>query len=161
MAKNNNLGDFLKDIASGIRNIKGTSGSINAQNFRSEIESIEVGGGEFTQEDLDNAYNQGYSVGYDDGYRVGESDGYTSGLQDGYSDGYNGGYSDGYDDGYNAGYSDCIFDAEITLSDFTTKNIKDITYDDELLVWDFDNGCLATANPYGLERKEKSVNIQN
>ena len=57
MAKNNNLVIF-KDIASGIRNIKGTSGSINAQNFRSEIESIEVGGGEFTQEDLDNAYNQ-------------------------------------------------------------------------------------------------------
>lgn len=155
MAKNNNLGDFLKDIASGIRNIKGTSGSINAQNFRSEIESIEVGGGEFTQEDLDNAYNQGYSVGHDDGYRVGESDGYTSGLQDGYSDGYNGGYSDGYDDGYNAGYSDCIFDAEITLSDFTTKNIKDITYDDELLVWDFDNGCLATAKPLWIRKEGK------
>jgi hypothetical protein len=45
MAKNNNLGDFLTDIANAIREKKGTSGSINAQNFASEIASIEGGGG--------------------------------------------------------------------------------------------------------------------
>ena len=40
MAKNNNLGDFLKDVADGIRAKKGTTALINAQNFRSEIDSI-------------------------------------------------------------------------------------------------------------------------
>ena len=34
---------------------------------------------------------------------------------------------------------------EITLADRTTKKIEDITYEDELLVWDFDNGSFATA----------------
>ena len=46
MAKNDNLGDFLTDIANAIREKKGTVGSINAQNFASEIASIETGGGE-------------------------------------------------------------------------------------------------------------------
>ena len=36
---------------------------------------------------------------------------------------------------------------EITLADRTTKKIEDIAYEDELLVWDFDNGCFATAKP--------------
>lgn len=35
----------------------------------------------------------------------------------------------------------------ITLHDGTTKKIEDITYDDDLLVWDFDNGCFTTAKP--------------
>lgn len=43
MAKNNNLGDFLKDIADTIRAKKGTTGTINPQNFSSEIESIQTG----------------------------------------------------------------------------------------------------------------------
>lgn len=42
MAKNNNLTDFLTDIADGIRAKKGTTGTINPQNFRSEIASIET-----------------------------------------------------------------------------------------------------------------------
>jgi hypothetical protein len=46
MAKNNNLGDFLTDIANAIRAKKGISGSINAQNFASEIASISTGGGD-------------------------------------------------------------------------------------------------------------------
>lgn len=45
MAKNNNLADFLSDIANAIRAKKGTSDSINAQDFSSEIASIESGGG--------------------------------------------------------------------------------------------------------------------
>lgn len=43
MAKNNNLTDFLTDIANTIRTKKGTTGAINPQNFSSEIESIETG----------------------------------------------------------------------------------------------------------------------
>lgn len=41
MAKNDNLQDFLTDVANAIRNKKGTSDLINPQNFSSEIESIE------------------------------------------------------------------------------------------------------------------------
>lgn len=43
MAKNNNLTDFLTDIANTIRTKKGTTLAINPQNFSSEIESIETG----------------------------------------------------------------------------------------------------------------------
>ena len=44
MAKDNNLGDFLTEIANAIRAKKGTSESINAQEFANEIASIEGGG---------------------------------------------------------------------------------------------------------------------
>lgn len=40
MARNNNLTDFLTDVADAIRAKKGTTGLINPQNFSSEIESI-------------------------------------------------------------------------------------------------------------------------
>lgn len=43
MAKNNNLTDFLTDVANTIRTKKGTTGKINPQNFSSEIESIQTG----------------------------------------------------------------------------------------------------------------------
>lgn len=43
MAKNNNLTDFLTDIANTIRTKKGTTLAINPQDFSSEIESIETG----------------------------------------------------------------------------------------------------------------------
>nr|DAW66806.1 MAG TPA: tail protein [Caudoviricetes sp.] len=43
MAKNNNLTDFLTDVANAIRAKKGTTGTINPQNFSSEIESISTG----------------------------------------------------------------------------------------------------------------------
>lgn len=45
MAKDDNLGDYLTDIADAIREKKGTSEPINAQDFASEIASIEGGGG--------------------------------------------------------------------------------------------------------------------
>lgn len=45
MAKNNNLKDFLTDIANAIRAKKGTTEEINPQDFSSEIESIKSGGG--------------------------------------------------------------------------------------------------------------------
>ena len=43
---------------------------------------------------------------------------------------------------------------EITLSNKTRKNIENITYEDELLVWDFDNGCFATAKPLWIKKAE-------
>lgn len=42
MAKTDNLIDFLEDIADGIREKKGTTDPINAQDFRSEINSIKT-----------------------------------------------------------------------------------------------------------------------
>lgn len=46
MAKNDNLTDFLTDVANAIRTKKGTTDLINPQDFSSEIESIQTGGGE-------------------------------------------------------------------------------------------------------------------
>jgi len=45
MATNDNLSDLLTSIANAIRSKKGTTDTINAQNFASEIESIQTGGG--------------------------------------------------------------------------------------------------------------------
>lgn len=45
MAKNDNLKDFLKDVADAIRDKKGTTGLINPQDFSAEIASIQSGGG--------------------------------------------------------------------------------------------------------------------
>lgn len=44
MAKNNNLTDFMTDIANAIRTKKGTTAKINPQDFSDEIASIEGGG---------------------------------------------------------------------------------------------------------------------
>lgn len=48
MAKTDNLTDFLTDVANAIREKKGTTGTINPQDFSSEIASIESGGGVVT-----------------------------------------------------------------------------------------------------------------
>lgn len=45
MAKNNNLTDFLTDVADAIRAKKGSTAKINPQDFSAEIASIESGGG--------------------------------------------------------------------------------------------------------------------
>lgn len=42
----------------------------------------------------------------------------------------------------------------ITLADGTKKPIEDITYDDNLLVWDFFNGCFASAKPRWIKVKQ-------
>lgn len=44
MAKDNNLTDFLTDIADTIREKKGTTDKINPQDFSNEIASIQGGG---------------------------------------------------------------------------------------------------------------------
>lgn len=48
MSKTDNLHDFLTDIADAVREKKGTSEPINAQNLSSEIRSIESGGEVYT-----------------------------------------------------------------------------------------------------------------
>lgn len=53
MAKDNNLSDFLKDVADAIRAKKGTTNLINPQDFSTEIASIETGGGTSDVSDLD------------------------------------------------------------------------------------------------------------
>jgi hypothetical protein len=45
------------------------------------------------------------------------------------------------------GFACLIEGTQITLADGSTKAIEDITYDDELLVWNFDKGSFDTAKP--------------
>ena len=45
----------------------------------------------------------------------------------------------------------------VTLADRTEKPIEDVTCEDELLVWDFDNGCYASAKPAWIKRREESL----
>lgn len=43
----------------------------------------------------------------------------------------------------------------ITLHDFTQKYIQDITYDDLLLVWDFDNGKFSFSKPLWIKQEQE------
>lgn len=52
MAKNDNLKDFLTDVADAIREKKGTSDPINPQDFSAEIASIQSGGGGLEEKDV-------------------------------------------------------------------------------------------------------------
>ena len=52
MAKNDNLTDFLTDVADAIRAKKGTTAKINPQDFSSEIASISTGGGDTPTPDI-------------------------------------------------------------------------------------------------------------
>ena len=42
----------------------------------------------------------------------------------------------------------------ITLYDGNTKKIEDVTYDDLLLVWDFDNRCFSSAKPSWISKAQ-------
>lgn len=53
MATNNNLQDFLTDVANAIRTKTGTTNPINAQNFSTEILNIPTGGGNTLKNLLD------------------------------------------------------------------------------------------------------------
>lgn len=44
----------------------------------------------------------------------------------------------------------------IVLADGTTKPIEKLTYSDELLTWDFDNGCQSTARIAQLQRNQRT-----
>ena len=52
MAKNDNLKDFLTDIADAIREKEGSTGLINPQEFSAKIRAIETGGGETPTPDM-------------------------------------------------------------------------------------------------------------
>lgn len=45
-----------------------------------------------------------------------------------------------------------VLGTSIMLYDRSTKPVQDITYNDELLVWDFDNGCYASAKPIWIKK---------
>lgn len=47
MSKNNNLGDFLKDLANAIREKKGSTELINPQNFSDEIRNLQGKSGKY------------------------------------------------------------------------------------------------------------------
>lgn len=51
-------------------------------------------------------------------------------------------------------YTCFVRDTLITLADGTTKPVQDITYEDELRVWDFDNGCYASTRPLWIKKAE-------
>lgn len=48
-------------------------------------------------------------------------------------------------------------DTPITLADRSTKLIQDITYNDDLLVWDFDNGKYGIAKPLWIKKSETCI----
>ena len=52
-------------------------------------------------------------------------------------------------------------ETQITLANYTTKNIEDITYEDQLLVWDFDNGCFSTAKPLWIKKVQEANEYNN
>lgn len=56
-----------------------------------------------------------------------------------------------------SGYASCFVEGTlITLADGTTKPIEKLTYEDELLTWDFDNGCQSTAKIAQLQRNQRT-----
>lgn len=53
-------------------------------------------------------------------------------------------------------YSECLFKGTmITLADGSQRPIELITYDDDLMVWDFDKGCKSSARPIWIKKPEK------
>ena len=44
-------------------------------------------------------------------------------------------------------------DTEITLADLSKKKVQDITYNDKLLVWDFDNGCVSSDDVFWIKKE--------
>ena len=64
----------------------------------------------FTQDDLDESWEDGHEYGYDAGYDAGFDDGiaFCEDLEDSEDSDYDNGYDDGYDDGYYDGYYDTV-----------------------------------------------------
>lgn len=55
-------------------------------------------------------------------------------------------------------YSECVIEGTpITLANHTYKNVEDITYDDNLLVWDFDKGEFSQAKPLWIMKQKKAI----
>lgn len=52
-------------------------------------------------------------------------------------------------------YNPCfVSDTKIILFNNSTKPVQDITYNDTLLVWDFDNGCYTSAKPIWIKKAQ-------
>lgn len=74
-----------------------------------------------SQDDLDEAWEDGHAYGYESGYYTGHEDGYDDGYDDGYfeaeskhEDDYAEGYNDGNNDGYYAGATyACLFFGDV------------------------------------------------
>lgn len=47
-------------------------------------------------------------------------------------------------------------DTEVLMADGSVKPVQDLTYEDELLVWDFDNGCFAKAKALWITKPRKA-----
>ena len=54
------------------------------------------------------------------------------------------------------GYTCFVVGTKILLYNGLSKEVENITYDDELLVWDFDNGCYASAKPLWIKKQQSS-----
>ena len=55
-------------------------------------------------------------------------------------------------------FSICFIEGTpITLANHTYKNVEDITYDDNLLVWDFDKGEFSQAKPLWIMKQKKAI----
>lgn len=54
-----------------------------------------------------------------------------------------------------------VRDTLITLANKQYKAVQDISYDDELLVWDFDHGCYACAKPLWIKKVQTSSYYYN
>jgi DhnA family fructose-bisphosphate aldolase class Ia len=55
-------------------------------------------------------------------------------------------------------YSECFIEGTpITLANHTYKNVEDITYDDNLLVWDFDKGEFSQAKPLWIMKQKQAI----
>lgn len=48
-------------------------------------------------------------------------------------------------------------DTQISLANNSSKLVQDITYDDELLVWDFNNACYCSAKPLWIKKVQTST----
>lgn len=67
-------------------------------------------------------------------------------------------YDDGKKEIYNYGISGSVYclaeGTLVTLADRSRKAIEEITYEDKLLVWDFDNGCFVEAQPLWIKKRQ-------
>lgn len=81
-----------------------------------------------SQDDINNARQEGYNEGYTDGETAGNQTGYNNGYTAGKEDGYNEGYTAGQTAGYNTGYTEGANSVDITqdnqqaIEDYITEN---------------------------------------
>lgn len=92
-----------------------------------------VGGGA-SEEELEQAYNNGYNAGLDIGFEYGLEDGYDTGYEAGKGVGLTDGYNAGYDAGLEAGGGECSKTHEELIEDAFINNNwhTDLQYQEKL-----------------------------